>query len=59
MRMLREERRGIAELTFDDRRADLLGFSASRAYADLRAKLGIGLRESLPPPPPSSRARLG
>jgi hypothetical protein len=58
-RMLREEQRAIADLTFEDRRADLLGWSASRAYADLRAQLGIALRASLPPPPPSSRTRLG
>jgi tetratricopeptide (TPR) repeat protein len=51
MRTMRAERRGIAELTFEDRRDDLLAFSASRAYADLRAKLGVGLRASLPPPP--------
>jgi tetratricopeptide (TPR) repeat protein len=59
MRMMREEQRGIADLTFEDRRGDLLGFSASRAYASLRAQLGIAHRASLPPPPPSSRARLG
>jgi hypothetical protein len=58
MRMLRQEQRGIADLTFEDRRADLLGFSASRQYADLRARLGLALQVSLPPPPPSSRARM-
>ena len=52
----RGESRAIAELTFEDRRADLLAFTASRALADLRVRLGLAARASLPPPPPSSRA---
>jgi tetratricopeptide (TPR) repeat protein len=36
----------------EERRADLLAFTASRALADLRAKLGLAARPSLPPPGP-------
>jgi tetratricopeptide (TPR) repeat protein len=49
----RAELRSIAELTFEDRRAELLAFTESFALAELRAKLGIAAKASLPPPPPS------
>jgi tetratricopeptide (TPR) repeat protein len=51
----RGEVRTIAELGFDERRAELLAFTESRALADLRVKLGVAARASLPPPPPSAR----
>src|ERR1700722_18737998 len=44
---MRGERRAIAELTFDDRRADLIAFTESRQLSELRAKLGIAARGSL------------
>ncbi len=50
----RAEKRAVAELTYEDRRADLLAFTASRALSELRLKLGIAARASLPPPPPSA-----
>jgi tetratricopeptide (TPR) repeat protein len=53
--MMRGESRSIAELTFEDRRADLIAFTASRALAELRAKLGIAATAALSPPPPSTR----
>jgi golgin subfamily B member 1 len=53
---IRGEERAIADLTFDDRRGDLLAFTASRALAALRVKLGIAAKESLPPPPASAQA---
>ena len=52
--MMRGEPRAIAELTFEDRRADLIAFTESRQLAELRVKLGIAARASLVPPPPSS-----
>jgi golgin subfamily B member 1 len=53
---MREEKRSIAELTFDDRRAELIAFTASRQLAELRVKLGTLAQAALSPPPPSSRA---
>ena len=53
---MREEKRSIAELTFDDRRAELIAFTASRQLAELRTKLGLAAQAALPPPPPSTRA---
>jgi hypothetical protein len=52
---MRGETRAIAELTFDDRRGDLVSFTESRQLAELRMKLGVAVRASLPPPPPSTR----
>jgi hypothetical protein len=52
---VRTESRAIAELTTEDRRAELIAFTESRALADLRQKLGIAAKGSLPPPPPSTR----
>ncbi len=51
---LRGEKRSVAELTFDDRRAELLAFTASRGIAELRLELGLAARASLPPAPPGS-----
>jgi hypothetical protein len=52
--LMRAENRGIADVSFDDRRADLLAFSASRGLAEARVRLGLAARASLPPPPPSA-----
>ena len=38
------ETRAIAEVSLEDRRQDLLGYLASNALAEARAKIGIGLR---------------
>jgi hypothetical protein len=56
MRLAKHESRAIADVTFEDRRADLLGWSASTAYANLRAHVGLAHQAPLPSPPPSSRA---
>jgi tetratricopeptide (TPR) repeat protein len=56
MKMMRGESRLIADMGFEVRRADLLGFSASREYARLRKHLGLAHEASIPPPPPSVRA---
>ena len=55
LRVLDHEKRSVAELTFEDRRADLLGFTASRQLAELRMRIGVAARASLPPPPPSNQ----
>ncbi len=55
----RGEERKTGDLTFEDRRGDLLAFTASRALAELRIKLGLAARASLPPPPPSAKALPG
>ena len=44
MKQIRGETRAIAEVTLEDRRQDLLGYLASSALADARAKIGIGLQ---------------
>jgi tetratricopeptide (TPR) repeat protein len=41
MRVLRREERTIADVSLDDRRADLLAYTASPTYAKLREKLGV------------------
>jgi tetratricopeptide (TPR) repeat protein len=51
---MRGEARSFGEVTFDDRRADLLAFTESRSLADLRARLGVAAKAALPPPPPST-----
>jgi hypothetical protein len=50
---MREEKRSVAELTFEDRRGDLIAFTESRQLAELRTKLGVAAH-SIPPPPASS-----
>ena len=52
---MRGEARSFAELTFEDRRADLIAFTESRLLAELRVRLGLAARASSPPPPPSTR----
>jgi hypothetical protein len=49
------ESRAIGELSLADKRGDLLTFTASRALADLRARIGIAARPSLLPAAPSQR----
>jgi len=44
MKQIRGETRAIAEVSLEDRRQDLLGYLASNALAEARAKIGIGLR---------------
>jgi tetratricopeptide (TPR) repeat protein len=62
MRVVGRESRGIADVSRDDRRADLLAWTASTGYAKLRKWLGIDARKgsrpppSLSQPPPSSPA---
>ncbi len=50
VKRIRGETRSIADLSADDRRNDLLAFSASNELAELREKLGIAARPSLNPP---------
>lgn len=49
MRVLKSESRAVGDLTAEGRRADLLGFSASAAYAELRERIGVAI---LPPASP-------
>ena len=53
---IKRESRAIAELTSEDRRRDLLAFSASAELAALRERLAVGATNSTHPPPPSSAA---
>jgi tetratricopeptide (TPR) repeat protein len=48
MRVLRREDRSIAELALDDKRADLLAFSASERLASLRDELSLARRPDEP-----------
>jgi tetratricopeptide (TPR) repeat protein len=50
---MRTERRAVGDLGYDERRGDLLAFTASRALADARARLGLAAKGSVPPPPGS------
>jgi tetratricopeptide (TPR) repeat protein len=50
MTELRREKRAIAELSLDDKRADILSFSVSTAYAALRARLSMTAGASSRPP---------
>ena len=50
---IRDEKRSVAELSFEDRRGDLIAFTESRQLAELRLKIGIAAH-SIPPPPASS-----
>jgi hypothetical protein len=54
LELLKSESRGIAELSAEDRRRDLLAFSASAELAALRDRLSVGATSTHPPPPPSS-----
>jgi tetratricopeptide (TPR) repeat protein len=53
--VMRPEKRAVADVSLEDRRADLLAFSASRALHEARMRLGIAARASMPPPPSSAR----
>jgi tetratricopeptide (TPR) repeat protein len=54
VRHIRGEERGIAELTAEDRRGDLLAFLVSRGLASAREKLKLVSKAgSLRPPPPA------
>jgi hypothetical protein len=51
---VRREKRSIADLSFDDKRADLLAFSVSTAYAGLREHLSVTTKSSIRPPAPTA-----
>jgi len=54
IKRIRNETRAIGELTAEDRRRDLLAFSASAELAAVRDKLAVGATPStMPPPPPA------
>jgi tetratricopeptide (TPR) repeat protein len=55
IKRIRTESRGVGDLTADDRRRDLLAFSASIELAALRDKLAVGTPSTMPPPPTSER----
>ena len=60
LKWIKRESRAIAELTSEDRRRDLLAFSASAELAALREKLAVGATSSThPPPPPSAEPSSG
>jgi hypothetical protein len=42
--------RAIADLSFAEKRSDLLAFSASRNLAELRTRVGIAAKPSVHPP---------
>ena len=50
---IRDEQRGIADLTGDERRNDMLAGFVSEGFGQVRQKLGVGAKPSLRPPPPS------
>jgi tetratricopeptide (TPR) repeat protein len=58
LQAMKGETRAVADLTFQDRRAHLIAFTATRALAELRAQIGVAAKASLPPPPPSRPADL-
>lgn len=43
MRALKEEQRSIGDLTFDAKRGDLLAFTASERYGQLRTRMGVAI----------------
>ena len=55
MKRIKGEKRGIADVTVDDRRLDLIGYLASSGHADLRKQL-YGRNPSQRPPPPQPDA---
>jgi tetratricopeptide (TPR) repeat protein len=56
LRLMKEERRSIGELTFEEKRGDLIGFAASEHYGQLRERLGVAIHPAvLPVAPPGSR----
>ncbi len=52
MKRIKSEKRGIADVTAEERRLDLIGYLASAGHADLRQRL-YGRNPSQRPPPPS------
>lgn len=58
MRLIKEEKRSIAELSFEAKRGDLLAYCASEAYGLVRERMGIAIAPAPAPtpPPPSSSA---
>jgi tetratricopeptide (TPR) repeat protein len=52
MKRIKGEKRSIADVTSEERRADLVGYLASAGHADLRQRL-YGKNPSQRPPPPS------
>jgi tetratricopeptide (TPR) repeat protein len=56
MRVLRRETRSIADVSIDDKRADLLAYSASEPYAKLRGELAITAEANTAP---TSAAQAG
>ncbi len=55
MKRIKNEKRGIADVTIEERRMDLVGFLAAAGHADLRQRL-YGRNPSQRPPPPSATA---
>ncbi len=51
MKLIRSEKRTIADVTLEDRRQDLLGYLAQEALADVRERLKTTTRGSVRPPP--------
>ncbi len=55
MKRIKGEKRGIADVTAEERRMDLVGYLASAGHADLRQRL-YGRNPSQRPPPPAATA---
>lgn len=53
-RRIANENRAIADVTAEDRRADLLAYLASSGLANARKKLVVGVKPSVRPPPSPS-----
>ena len=51
MKRVKGEKRGIADVTVEDRRLDLIGYLASAGHADLRKQLYGRIPSQRPPPP--------
>lgn len=56
MAVVSNESRGIAGLSLEAKRRDLVGFCVSEEHAALRARFALASPESVRPPPPSSVA---
>ena len=54
MKRIKGEKRGIADVTTEERRLDLVGYLAAAGHADLRQQL-YGRNPSQRPPPPASQ----
>jgi tetratricopeptide (TPR) repeat protein len=51
MSLVRGESRAIADLTFEEKRRDLVAFCSSEAHAELRRRYAVIAPESVKPPP--------